>query len=191
MQSHCVSAQRIMKETSADGCVHQEDNFAIRCIERFQLIDVRKDLVSPMDQTLRGWSPGNPVPIPKTFSQINCPLFPGESPAQTTLVVQILAVLQSSQAIDRKARSGTKKVVSWHGLHEIRSHCLINMDLHIFIPRLWKQLLHGTLGKESHCVPGICFQLWTVIPQDQLCKEEQQYLPSVLDRPVTQLVQSE
>lgn len=31
MYSHCVSAQRIMKETSADSCAHQgEDNIAIR-----------------------------------------------------------------------------------------------------------------------------------------------------------------
>lgn len=54
-----------MKETSADCCVHQEDNFAIRVIEIFQLIDVRKDLVSTMGTR---HIPGNPVPIPNTFS---------------------------------------------------------------------------------------------------------------------------
>lgn len=46
-------------------------------------------------------------------------------------------------------------MVSSHGLHEIRSYCLISMDLHIFLPRFWKSLLHGTLEKESQRVPGI------------------------------------
>lgn len=36
-----------MKETSADCWVHQgEDNFAIRVIERFPLIDMKKELIS-------------------------------------------------------------------------------------------------------------------------------------------------
>lgn len=62
--------------------------------------------------------------------------------------------------------------MSWHGLCEMRAHFLIDTGLHIFLPRFWKQLLHSSLEKESQFASVICFQLWTTIPQDQLCKKE-------------------
>lgn len=74
MCSHCTGGQRIMKETTADCCAQQgEDHFAMK-IERFPLIDMRKELVSAVQWTYAPClKPRNACSHPKYVFQTNFP----------------------------------------------------------------------------------------------------------------------